>query len=162
MTVNAGAIKGEWELGGLRLRGLAWKQGAADTTIRFSQANPENLDGFNIEAGASSLKVLGLANVNAHSARINMGAGSLSLRFDGKLARDVEVALEGGAAAVTIDSGGNPVQVVVGKSLTAVSSGDWSHDGDMYQSPEWAGAAGPKVTVQANLGAASLSLVSGK
>ena len=160
LTVNAGAIKGTWELGGLRLRSLDWHQGAADTTVRFSHPNPEKLAAASMDGGASSMKVEGLANANAQSVSIHIGAGSLMLRFDGTLARDVEVTLDGGAAAITIESGGNPVQVVVGKSLSAVSRGDWSQDGDTYQSPEWAQAKGPKVTVQARLGAASLNLVS--
>ncbi|MCL4506906.1 MAG: toast rack family protein [Chloroflexi bacterium] len=162
LTVRGGAMKGEWELGGLSLVKFDWQQGAADTTIRFSAANPANMDSFKIDAGASTLKVFGLANTNAQTATLNIGAGSLNLRMDGKLARDLYLTLEGGAAAIIVDSGGNPVQVVVGQSLTAVTSGDWSSDGDTYTSPEWTKKASPKITVQAKMGASTLNLVSGQ
>jgi hypothetical protein len=162
LTVQAGAIKGDWDLGGLSLRSLDWRQGAADTTLHFNQPNPDALEHMNVDAGASSLKVEGLANANVRATRVNIGAGALMLRFDGSLTRDLTVTVEGGAAALTIDSGGNPVQVVVGKSLTAINHGEWTNQGDIYHSPEWPTSSGPRVTVQANLGAASLNLVTGR
>ncbi len=163
LTVRGGAMKGEWELGGLSLTRFDWQQGAADTTVRFSTPNPASMEKFKLDAGASTLKVLGIANTHVQSATINIAAGSLILRLDGKLTRDMVLSLEGGAAAVTIDSGSNPVQVITGQSLTAVTRGNWSTDGgDTYMSPEWTKESSPKITVQARMGASTLNLVSGQ
>jgi hypothetical protein len=162
LTVNAGAIHGSWELGGLSLRSLQWKQGAADTIMRFSKPNPEPMDLFNVEAGASTLSMEGLGNLNVSEGRINIGAGTLLLHFDGMLTRDLQITVQGGAAAVTIDSGGNPVQVVKEQSFAMVTSGDWTQYQDTYSSPGYDSATGHKVTVRTQLGAASLNLVSGR
>jgi N-terminal domain of toast_rack, DUF2154 len=162
LTVNAGAIKGDWELGGLSLRNLDWRRGAADTTLRFSKVNPEKMLNFNIDTGAATLKLAGLANTNADTVKIHVGAGTLLLRFDGALTHDMEVTLEGGAAAITIDSGGNPVQLIPTHQLSTVSHGEWSTDGESYLSTEWSMASTFKVVVHSSLGAASIDLVSGR
>jgi hypothetical protein len=162
LTVNAGAIHGSWELGGLSLRALDWRQGAADTIVRFSKPNPEVMDTFNIEAGASTLTLEGLGNLNASRGYINIGAGTLLLHLDGALQRDLEITLEGGAAAITVDPGNNPVQVIKEQSFTMVSSGDWTQYQDTYSSPGWDDATGPKVTIRAQVGAATLNLVNGR
>jgi hypothetical protein len=162
LTVNAGAIHGSWELGGLSLRALEWKQGAADTIVRFSEPNPAQIDEFNFNVGASTLSLLELGNLNAAKGRINIGAGTLLLQLDGALTRDLEITLEGGAAAVTIDPGNNPVQVIKEQSFTMVTSGDWTQYQDTYSSPQWDSATGHKVTIRAQLGAASLNLVDGR
>jgi hypothetical protein len=162
LTVNAGAVHGEWELGGLSLRAIHWKQGAADTTLRFSRPNPEQMNDFSIDTGASNLSVEGLSNLNVAEGRINIGAGTLLLRFNGTLSRDLTINLEGGAAAVTIDPGANAVQVVMEKKLATVAGGQWSQYEDTYNSPAWDAASGHKVTVKVNMGAASVNLVSGE
>jgi hypothetical protein len=162
LTVKAGDIHGSWELGGLSLRSLQWKQGAADTIVRFSKPNPEQMEALSIEAGASTLSIEGLGNLNASEGLINIGAGTLLLHFDGTLTRDLQITIQGGAAAVTIDPGGNPVQVIKEQSFAMVSSGDWTQYQDTYSSPGWDSATGHKVTVKAQLGAASLNLVSSR
>ena len=149
-------------MGGLSLRSLDWKQGAADTTLRFSAPNPEGMGRMNVDAGASTLKLLGLANAGTNDLRINIGAGSLNMRFDGALTRNMTVTIEGGAAALTIDSGGNPIEVLTGQSLSAVTRGDWTQDADTYQSPEWVKGPQPKITVLTQLAASSLNLVNGR
>ena len=162
LTVNAGAVKGEWELGGLILAGFRWKQGAADTTIRFSSPNQSLMNSMSVDAGASNLRLLGLANTGTDSIRINMAAGTLNMRFDGALTRNMTVTVDGGAAAITIDSGGNQIEVVTGQSMSAVTRGDWLQDADTYQSPEWTKDTQPKITVLTKLAASSLNLVNGR
>ncbi len=162
LTVNAGAIHGTWELGGVALRAVDWKQGAADTTLRFSKPNPATMDYLNIETGASNMSVEGLSNLNVSEGRITISAGTLLLRFNGTLERDLTINLQGGAAAVTIDPGGNAVQMIKQQSLIVVSSGNWTQYEDTYNSPRWDSTTGHKVTVKVNLGAASVNLVSGE
>ena len=162
LTISTGAIRGSLDVGGLSLRTFTYRQGAADSTLSLSQSNVGEMSSFNIDAGASRLTAQGLAYMNAASGKINIGAGAITLIFDGKLTRDLEVTIDGGAAAVTIDSGGNPVQVILNQGLSAVTAKDWKRADRTYNSPEWASAKGAKVIVRANLSAASLTLESGK
>jgi len=162
LTVNAGATRGQWNLGGLSLRAIDWRQGASETTIRFPQPNRESLESFYLEGGASALTVEGLANANVKSGRIRAGAGNLDLYFDGRLAQNADIAIEGGVSLISIYSGGNPVQAIMEGGISSTSRGDWTQSGDTYYSPEWAKATGPRITLRLKLGVGSLRLVTGK
>lgn len=162
LTVNTGASSGEWELGGLSLRRLAWTQGAADAVVRFSQPNPDRLDSFSVNGGAATLTLRGLANASIRTANITAGAGAVTLAFDGQLAGDAEVILDGGVSAITIYSGGNPIQVTLEGGLKNVDNKDWTKSDDTYTSPEWAASAGPKISIRARLGVAALQLITGQ
>lgn len=162
LLVREGAVRGEMDLGGLQLRTLDYRQGAADATLAFSQPNLTPMSSFRLDAGASRLRVEGLANSRSASGYVVIGAGGLTLRFNGALKQDMDITIEGGAAAVTIETGGNPVEVIVSEGLTAVNASGWSNVDKTYRSPEWQSAKGAKITVRARLGAATLNLVSGK
>ena len=90
LTVNAGATQGHYELGGLSLESLVWNQGASAATVNFGQRNPIQLTTFDVTAGASSLTMTGLANANLGTATFKLGAGNLTLAFDGALAQDAD------------------------------------------------------------------------
>jgi len=78
LTVEAGAYKGTYDLGGLRLRGLKVQQGAADSTYDFSKPNPDAMERLSFSSGAASLTVSNLANANAAAMRFDdSGAGNL-------------------------------------------------------------------------------------
>lgn len=161
LKVNTGASSGEWELGGLSLRRVAWTQGAADALIRFSQPNPERLERFTVNGGAAALTIRGLANANIQTANITAGAGAVTLVFDGQLPADAEIVLDGGVSSIAIYSGGNPVQVTTEGALKNVENSGWAESGDTYTSPEWTGSS-PKVTIRARIGVATLQLVAGE
>lgn len=162
LTVNTGASKGNWELGGLSLRNVTWRQGAADATLTFSESNPEDMSDFHFETGAARFTAHGLGNANFAKGFGTFGAGEVVLYFDGELSRDVNLRLEGGASSLTIYSGGNPVRVTVGGAMNSTNAGDWAKNGKEYTSPEWANAAGSKVNVDVQIGAGSVTLKTGK
>lgn len=162
LIVNTGASSGEWELGGLSLRRLSWTQGAADATLKFSQPNPERLDTFAVNGGAASLTMRGLANANIGSGNITAGAGALTLVFDGQLAGDTEITLDGGVSAITIYSGGNPIQLTSEGALKAVDNKGWLQSETKYFSPEWSILSKPAITVRARVAAAALQLITGR
>lgn len=159
LTVDTGATKGQWDLGGLSLKKLNWSQGAAETRLSFNQANPVSLDNFVLKSGAAKLTIEGLANANLRNANFTAGAGQLDLSFDGKLAQDAHIQLKGGAAGMTLYSAGNPVQVIkTGGGLSAINTESWSKAGEIYTSPEWESATGPKITIEVELAVGSLNL----
>jgi hypothetical protein len=162
LIVNTGASSGAWELGGLSLRSVTWAQGAADATLTFSEPNPERLEKFTFNGGAASMTVRGLANANIRTANLTAGAGALTLVFDGQLSADAEVILDGGVTAVTIYSGGNPIQLISEGILKAVDNKGWAQSDTTYFSPEWNILSQPHITIRARLGVASLQLIVGK
>ncbi len=162
LTVNTGASSGEWELGGLSLRRLSWTQGAADATVTFNRPNPERLDSLTVSGGAATLTMRGLANANIRVANVTAGAGALTLVFDGQLSGDADVILDGGVSAIAIYSGGSPIQFLSEGSLKAIENSGWVKFGDTYYSPEWSGAAGPRIVIRSRLDVASVRLIAGK
>jgi hypothetical protein len=163
LSVNAGATQGTYELGGLALQALTWNQGASAATVQFSQPNPDKLTTFDVTAGASSLTMTGLANADLGAATFKLGAGSLTLAFDGVLAQDATITVGGGAGSLTIISGGNPVQVETGDSaLSRVSKGEWTQAGQTFSSPEWTATTGPRIMISADVGAGEVKLLTSK
>jgi hypothetical protein len=162
LTVNAGAAQGTYELGGLSLETLVWNQGAGAATVDFGQPNPIKLTTFDVTAGASTLTMTGLANTNIGTATFKLGAGNLTLAFDGALAQDATITVEGGASHLTLVSGGNPLQVETSAtSLGGVTPGTWTPAGATFSSPEWATATGPRIMIHTNLGAGGVTLLTG-
>jgi hypothetical protein len=161
LKVIAGASTGDWDLGGLSLRRVDWVQGAGRATLTFDAPNPERLDRLTVNGGAAALTVRGLANANLRLAVVNAGVGALTLVFDGQLSRDAEVVVNGGVSAIVIDSGGNPIQLTARGALRALANTTWSKEGGSYFSPEYAGAKGPKISIDARLGLSALQLVAG-
>jgi hypothetical protein len=91
LTVDVGAAKATLELGGLRLTDVRIHTGAAEVSVRFDQPNPARLETLEIEAGAASVTVTGLANANTSDVRVTSGVGNISLRVDGTWTQDVNV-----------------------------------------------------------------------
>jgi hypothetical protein len=162
LTINTGASRGEWDLGGLALRNLAWHQGAADSTLNFSAANTEDMADFRFDTGAARFTARGLGNANFANGLGTFGAGEVILTFDGELSRDMNLTLDGGLAKLTIYSGGNPVRVTVSGAMHSTDAAGWTQDGKDYTSPEWANAGGSRINVNVKIGAGSVVLKTGK
>lgn len=100
--LEIGVCEADVELGGLPLTGLKVEMGAASGTISFSEPNPKRLKEINIEAGASSLKLLDLGNARFDYMKFSGGAGSFDLDFRGKFEGESEVVIEVGVASADI------------------------------------------------------------
>lgn len=162
LTVNTGASRSTWDLGGLSLRSLNWRQGAADASVQFTAPNPESMSNFRCDVGAGNLTIRGLGNANVNNGVATVGAGNLTLYFDGTLSQDLNLTIEGGAATVTINSGGNPVRVTMQNAVAATKSGDWNASSKEYTSPEWENSSGPKVNITMEIGVGTVNLQTGK
>jgi hypothetical protein len=102
LTVQAGAYKGSYDLGGLRLRGLKVEQGAAESTYDFSKPNREALEQLSFSSGAASLTISNLANAHAANMRFETAAGDYMLDFGGTLGRTANVDIQAAATNLTI------------------------------------------------------------
>ena len=156
LTINAGAYQGDFDLGGLALNSLEVNDGAAETRLKFSEPNKVEMETLRYITGASSVKLLGLANANFTSMIFRSGAGDYTLDFSGELQRDTVVTVESGfSQLIIIVPEGTSAKVLFKGGLTNVElSGSWKKSGDAYV----LGSGGPVITISMDMGAGNLSL----
>ncbi|MBN1536166.1 MAG: hypothetical protein JW908_05490 [Anaerolineales bacterium] len=156
INLNAGAYSGDLELGGLSIKSLNIMDGASTVKLKFTEPNPIEMDMFEYQTGASSVKLYGLANANFSEMVFKSGAGDYTLEFSGELLRD---------ATVTINSGMSSLIVVVPEDTSAriffdsgLSNidihGDWQKNGNMYT----LSGGSPMLTININMAAGNLTL----
>jgi hypothetical protein len=156
LTINAGAYTGKYNLGGLALKSLTVKDGAAHVELAFAQPNTTEMSVFRYETGASNVKLTGLANANFNSLSFSSGAGDYTLDFSGELKRDATVNLSSGLSnmIVVVPAGVN-ANVTVEGGLSNVSVGSsWSQNGNIYSQT----GSGPTLTFIIKMGAGNLTL----
>jgi hypothetical protein len=134
LTLEAGAYDATYEFGGLSLRALTVKDGAADVTLSFSSPNQAEMSMLRYETGASNVELIGLANANFNTLVFQSGAGDYTLDFSGELQRDATVTISSGLsniilvipesvnATITMESGLTNVSTVAG----------WAKNGNLY------------------------------
>jgi len=161
LTVEAGAYKGTYDLGGLRLRGLKVQQGAADSTYDFSKPNPDAMDRLSFSSGAASLTVRNLANANAADMRFDTAAGDYTLDFGGTLARTSNVDIHAAATSLTIHvPSGTPMLVQIKGALNDTSQIGFDKIGDQqYANAAW-DEAKPHIVVTIDDAIGAVKLVS--
>ena len=115
LELDIGACEGIFDLGGLPLVDLEIDVGAADLEIDFSEPNPQRLRQLNVDCGASSLTLTGLANANADRMDFDVGAGSCELDFRGDFQGETEV---------DIDVGVGSMDVIVPRGVALLIRGD--------------------------------------
>jgi hypothetical protein len=161
LTVEAGAYKGSYDLGGVRLRELKVDQGAADSTYDFSKPNPEALEQLSFSSGAASLTVTNLANANAAHMRFDTAAGDYTLDFGGTLARTANVDVQAAATNLTIRvPSGTPMLVRIKGALSSTDLTGFNEVGkQQYANAAW-DEAQPHVVVTIENAVGAVNLVS--
>lgn len=156
LTINSGAYKGRFELGGLDLRALRVADGAADVELSFSEPNKSLMETFRYDTGASSVKLFGLSNANFERLSFKGGAGEYTLDFSGALKRDAMVTVDAGLSSLTIIvPQGVSARVFVDGGLANVDvGGDWDKVGSEYE----LSGEGPRLTINVNIGAGNVEL----
>ncbi len=134
LTVQAGAYEGKLELGGLTLKSLTVKDGAANVDLSFDEPNQTEMSVLRYETGASNVKLTGLANANFSTLTFSGGAGNYTLDFSGKLQRDAVVTIEAGLGdmSLVIPEDVNAVVTVEGAALNVNRSSGWNQNGQKY------------------------------
>lgn len=154
LSIQAGAYKGELELGSLPLKSLEIGDGAADMELTFSAPNPIEMTNFRYNTGASNVRLSGLANANFSAMTFRSGAGDYRLDFSGLLQRDATVNIESGISqVVVVVPAGLNARVKVSSQLTSVNArGVWEQSGEDY----FLNGSGPTLTIYITMGAGSL------
>jgi hypothetical protein len=157
LTVNAGAYKGAFDLGGLSLTNLNINDGAAEVTVDFSAPNKVKMNVLKYQTGASNVNLLNLSNANFTSLVFEGGAGNYKLDFGGKLERDASVNIRAGMSNVTlVIPEGLAVQVTSDSGLSNLSTpAGWSKNGDVYRQD----GDGPTLSIVLEVGAGNVQIV---
>jgi hypothetical protein len=158
LSIQAGAYKGTWELGSVRLQSLKWEEGASQSTIAFSQPNPDKMDVFNFKTGASTVKLTGLANLNFAEMVFQGDAGSYTLDFGGKLKRSANAEIKTAASTMTVTVPvGTSARINLKSKVSNIKTvGSWTTSGTTYTTGKE--DAADKLTVNIDIGAGQLTL----
>ena len=156
LEISAGGYQGDFELGGIPLHELRIAEGAADTSLSFSEINPVEMDTLRYDTGASRATLSGLANANFQEFDFRSGAGEYRLDFSGQLQQDADVSIKSGLSSIVIIvPEGTPATVSFEGGLTNVDrSGAWESSGGVYRMP----GEGPELNITIEIGAGNLEL----
>lgn len=102
LYIYSATYNGNIDLTNLRIENFYLNSGASQTNIIFNQPNLVDLKNINIKTGASTVKIIGLANANFDEMNFAGGAGSYTFDFTGNLAKKSKVNIEVGMAKVTL------------------------------------------------------------
>jgi hypothetical protein len=156
LSVEAGAYKASYDLGGLALSSLTIKDGAAQSDLTFSSPNTTEMGSLSYETGASNVTVEQIGNASPATFSFRCGAGNYTLDFSGKLQRDLNGHVEAGLGNVKlVVPEGVPAQVTVEGGLSNVSfHGKWEHNGSTYSQA----GEGSAIVIIVTIGAGNLEL----
>ena len=102
LYINTATYSGDIDLTNLQIEYFHLNSGASQTNIEFNQPNLIDLKNINIKTGASSIKMLGLANANFNEMNFTGGAGSYTFDFSGNLTKKSKVNINAGAAKIIL------------------------------------------------------------
>ena len=156
LYLEAGAYKGNIDLGGLALEELTVQEGASDTSLNFSSPNPAQMRTFRYDTGASNVTLSGLGNANFQTMIFHGGAGNFKLDFSGQQTQNANVDINAGLSNVeiTVPATSNVHVVVTGGLKNVTTSGAWQQSNNEYQ----VNGTGPQLQMQIEIGAGKLEL----
>lgn len=100
--IDVGACEGKFDFTGLKIDNLDLDLGASSAEIIFREPNPERISRFNIDVGASKLRIKGLGNANFDELSFDGGMGDFTLDFSGELKHKAYVDIDMGLGSLTI------------------------------------------------------------
>lgn len=102
LYIYSATYNGNIDLTNLRIENFYLNSGASQTNIIFNKPNLVDLKNINIKTGASTVKIIGLANANFDEMNFTGGAGSYTFDFSGKLTKKSKVNINTGAAKIIL------------------------------------------------------------
>ena len=156
LEIDAGAYEGNMDLGGLALKSLTVKDGAAQVNLSFSEPNLVEMSHLSYSTGASEVTLRDLANANFSTLDFDSGAGSYTLDFSGELQREATVNIDSGLSElILIVPDGVEATVTIDGGLTDINTANgWSQRGSTYSHE----GSGPALTIRINMSAGSVTL----
>ena len=102
LDLDVGACEARLDLSGIPLVDFEIDVGAADLEIEFNEPNPSRMRELNVDCGASSLKIFGLANARAEMMDFDIGAGSCEIDMRGEIEGEGEIDIDVGLGAMEV------------------------------------------------------------
>lgn len=138
LQMDFGAVKADFDLGGLRLTGLSLSTGASQTHIDVSEPNPVEMDIAQFEVGAAEFTARRLGNLNARFIRVDAGVGDISLDLTGSWQRDARLSVDMGLGSLELRlPEGLGVKIVKDTFLTSFDSEGLVKRGNAYYSLDY-------------------------
>ena len=119
LYINTTTYSGDIDLTNLQIENLYLTSGASKTNIVFSQPNFIGLKNIDIKTGASTIKMLGLANANFNEMNFTGGAGSYTFDFSGELTKKSKVNINTGAAKIILKIPSNTGTKIIFRNFPA-------------------------------------------
>jgi hypothetical protein len=142
LSLELGATRARVQLGGLKLRRLELRTGAAETRVDVGAPNSDSLDLVSLDIGAAKVTVARAGNLRARRAEITVGAGALDYDlagvWTGETTLDATVAVGGLTVRIPADAG---VRVTATTFLASFDKAGLVKRGDAWESPGYADAA---------------------
>jgi hypothetical protein len=150
------------DLGGLPITGADIKLGAGQVKLDISRPNPQELSIFALKLGAVELAISGLGNSNASKVVVDGGAASVTIDFGGNLQRDMDASIRTGMASTEIivpKTTASRIRTKTTLSGVKVGDGFTVKDG-AYSTLAFLGGQKPVLTIdlQAALGSVALKI----
>ncbi len=138
LRMEFGAVKAEFDLGGLRLTDLSLSTGASQTYIDVSEPNLVEMDVARFEVGAAEFTARRLGNLNARSIRVDAGVGDISLGLTGSWQRDARLSVDMGLGSLELRlPEGLGVKIMKDTFLTSFDSEGLVKRGNAYYSLDY-------------------------
>ena len=160
LDIETGASETDFELGGLPLTRLAVKVGAGKNVLGFLEPNPQSMSVLDLDAGAGSMEMRGLANANFADMTLDGGAAAFTCDFSGALQRDAAARISTGMASVEISIPAATAAGVISELTLGhldASDGFTAKEGSYWTSAALAGGR-PVLTIHVNVALGSLRL----
>jgi hypothetical protein len=157
LTIQAGAYKGNLDLGGIKLKSLSIMDGASQSTVTFSQPNSVVLDTFSYKTGASQVDLEKLGNANFTALSFDGGAGDYTFDLSGNLRQDATITIKAGVSNITmtIPAGVHAIIDNRGAISNLNTEGTWIVNGSTYE----ASGEGPVITVNIDVAVGNIKLI---
>jgi len=101
-NVELGLGAGDFDCSGLMIKDFKMSTGASSVRLRFREPNKTALDYMKIETGVSKFVGEGLGYANIRRLDFSGGVGSYTLDFGGSMKENMDVKVEVGLGAVTL------------------------------------------------------------
>ncbi len=160
LTIDTGASDTDFELGGLPLTRLAIKLGAGRNVTRFLEPNPQAMGVLDLDAGAGSMELRGLANANFADMTLDGGAAAFVCDFGGVLQRDGSAHLNTGMSTLEITVPATTAARIAAAAVLGsldASDGFTTRDGGYWTGPAIEGGT-PVLTIHADIALGTLTL----
>lgn len=156
LIIQAGAYEGNFELGGLALKNLTVRDGAANVELSFLEPNQTEMSILRYETGASDVRLTGLANANFSALTFSGGAGNYTLDFSGELQRDAVITIEAGFGNVSliVPEGVDAVVTVESAAVNINHGSGWAQNGKKYVQK----GSGATLTIIVKMAAGNLTI----